>query len=795
MRLKFLAIIVAVFFAGANAFGQPDSVFNNAVKGMTKYRGGISIFQNADRFYFEFPASLFEKDILWYAEIKSGPLVTGAMASSSSSGQIINSIMIRLEKRDGKVFVRENTTPLDLRLADVPMSPADRERMQRSLKNINTPAVLLAIPVIATGADGNVLVDVSSLLKSNLSFFDVTKSFPGLTMADPNRSYIDFVKSFSNNIRFNVTLTCDVMASAGVFMDMMAKINSRSASVTVAHSIYILPEQKMMPRLADSRIGYFDNGFTELQYGSGYATKAYISKYRLEKKNPNAKLSEPVKPIVYYIGPDVPSKWRPAFKTAVEYWNKAYEAIGFKNAILAKDPPDDPNWSAEDLGHSVIRWVNQPVANANGPRTVDPRTGEILSAHIMIWEDVFTMATQWYYLQGFGSDKRAAKLPLPDDIAQALMKYIVAHEIGHSIGLRHNHRASQVYTTAELRDKKFTDMHGSVGSIMSYGRINYIAQPGDGVTNLIPQLGPYDFFAIKYGYEPISSANSPEAEIPTLNKWLEQQRTDNKLLWSAEDKVAYQDPMVITENLGNDRIDAARLGLLNLQRAVDNLPNAIGQSPQDINLLMSYYKAAIGERDNWLLAATKELYGFMEFRYQDPRQYEFITVPADRKKQVLEYLLGELKTVSPLFTEEMRRLFPPDELVKMITSGQISILSQMTGEQVFLNMNINAALGHPDYSPSRYLEDIANAIFAELNESQVNINPVRRNLQYTLVAQLISFLELKYDSPIAAIVQPAARKVLAGLLDILKAAPIQNVDIETQSHIKNLVVLVSKSLN
>ena len=320
----------------------------------------------------------------------------------------------------------------------------------------------------------------------------------------PDRSYVRGVRAFARNVEVSSFLTFRAAEPSAV-------------SVVVRHSLTRLPDRPMMPRHFDPRVGFFSTAFDDYTGAdaAGIVKRELVNRYRLEKKDPAAAVSEPVQPIVYYIGRGVPARWRPYFHQAVEDWQGAFEKAGFAKAIVAKDAPteaEDPTWDPSDTRYSVIRWLEQPVVNAMGPHTGDPRTGEILSAHVLIWSEVLSLAESWYVAQTAATNESARKVPLPDEVMGRLLRYVVGHEVGHSLGLRHNHRASQVFTVAQLRDPAFAEKYGPTPSIMSYGRFNYVAQPGDGVTSIVPRIGPYDEFAIHWGYAPIPDAKTPQAE-------------------------------------------------------------------------------------------------------------------------------------------------------------------------------------------------------------------------------------------------------------------------------------------
>ena len=711
------------------------------------YEGLFRVHQVGKKWYFEIAPDVLGKDMIWYAEFAEAPY--GVAASPKELGRRV----VRWERDDDAIVVRDMSNTLLLRPAfAVTAAQVQPSAADLAMENVAFPAILFSFPLAAEGEGNTAVIDVTALFAGNILDFDVTPVLRGsgyqAAAPDPARSKIARMRAFPQNLLVQSLLTFPLTAGP-----------SSAATIVVSHSLVLLPQEPMMPRYFDSRVGYFttDYGVVSADDGPGIINTRIISRYRLEKSDPAAELSDPVQPIVFYLPPEIPERWRPYVRQGIEDWQVAFEGAGFSQAIVAKDAPDaaqDPDWDPSDARYSVIRWVPQPFANAMGPHLADPRTGEILSAHVILWDDVLKMAELWYFTQASAVDQRAQMLPLPADLLGEVVRYIVCHEVGHSLGLRHNHRASQAFSTEQLRDPAFAEQYGPVASIMSYGRFNYVTQPGDGVQHLVPQIGPYDMFAINYGYRPIPGCDSPDAEEEILDGWATAVRDNPWLAFGGEDTVAAVDPTVLTENLGSDRIESARLGIANLERMLEYLVPATSREHEGFELLDRVYRTIIANRTTWLLGAAKELGGVVERRTLAVGEEPFVRVSVQRQREILTFLLENLRRAGPFLRPDIVNRITPMNAIKPVMDSQNAILDAMLAGGVYKQM-MDATILNPQeaYPLADYLNGIKDGLFSELRDENPQIDAIMRGSQrrfVTTIKQLLSAYENTMDPMMAA---------------------------------------------
>jgi hypothetical protein len=704
--------------------------------------GVFAVHRIGDKVYFEIPHDSFGRLMLWQAEVAKGP------AGVSWGGMSLGSSVVRWERRNNRVYLWKVAFA----------KRGDGKAVRTAVDSANLDTIVASFPVEAEGKDRSTVIQATSMFTSDNPDLSIRRAAGGAGGGgvDESRSYLSEVKAFPTNIEVRSLLTFRgggagglvAVPTPGPSRSRLGGAGGRSMTALVHYSLVMLPKEPMKARHHDPRVGYFVESYENYDDPKMWVMQKHIiTRFRLEKKDPTAAVSEPVQPIVFYLSREVPEKWRPYLKKGVEDWKPAFEAAGFKDAIICRDAPErteDPNWDPEDARYSVIRWVAEPVANAMGPHVHDPRSGEIVSAHIIFWHDIAKLTQLWYFVQCSGVDPRARHLPLPQDLTGDLLRFVACHEVGHTLGLRHNHRASQAYSIAQLRDPKFTAKHGNVASIMSYGRYNYVAQPEDGIKNLIPVLGPYDTFAICWGYKPIAGL-----ERATLDEWAARQVQEPFLRFGGEDGPSTADPTVLTENIGSDRLVATELGMKNLDRALDHLIPATTTKGEDFALLEEAYRAILTHRANWLAGVAKEVGGVVEHRTLAGRGGEaFEKVPKERQKEAVQFLLAHAFTKpTRLLDRAILRQFRYQGVANDVMSQQRGLLQSLLSDSR-LNRLVDAEVLAPEeaYTVSDLVNDLQDGIWSELKAAQPKVDPLRRNLQRAYLEILRKEFDTKESS-------------------------------------------------
>jgi hypothetical protein len=690
--------------------------------------GIFKVHRVGDNVYFEIPKTQLGRDFLWVTQIKRNTLGAGY------GGQAVASRVVRWELASQRVFLKT----IDYDITADPSKP-----IAQAVADSNNPAIIRAFPVLVSSPNGDPVIDVTGLFLNEVTEFSPRQSL-GARGMDQSRSYLEKVVSFPQNINVQVTQTYTAGAGADAPGGGRGRGGMRGSSGTVVlfHSLVQLPEHPMTPRLYDSRVGYFADARYDYSREEPRAVqRTFINRYRLVKKDPNAAVSDPVTPIVYYVDPATPTKFVPWIKKAIEDWKPAFEAAGFSNAIVAKEAPsreEDPDWDAEDVRYSVIRWLPSTTENASGPHVSDPRSGEILNADIQLYHNVQNLAAMWYFTQVAPLDPRAQKLPLPDPLMGRLIEFVVAHELGHTLGLRHNMKASSLYTLAQVRDKAFVKANGHTPSIMDYARFNYVAQPEDGIAveDLIPRIGPYDRFAIRWGYAPVPGASTPDDERPTLDSWAREQEKDPTLRFMTSDESEGDpfpfDPGEQREAVGDsDPTGATALGLKNLQRVAALLIPATSRATEPYDDLYEAYTRVVTQ---WRLELghVANVVGGMDSRelYSSQAGVRFTPVSKARQAAAVQFLLANaFTTPSFLIQPDLLRRIEPTGIVSRVRIAQNSLMNALLQNSRLDRMVEQAAVDPAVYSPLQMLTDLRVGLWRELATPAVPIDIYRRNVQ------------------------------------------------------------------
>jgi len=671
--------------------------------------GGITVHRVDDRYFFEIPDSLVRRDFLFVSRLAGLPANFGGLASA---GMSVEDRVVRWERSGDRVL---------LRTMEVSAYADDSLAIAQSVATNNIGPILASFPIQAFGRDSaTYVIDVTDFFSGD------TPGISGLNAAsrrqfqvrrlDPARSFINTVKSFPLNVEVRHTQTFE----AG---EPPADRSSNTISMEMRQSIVLLPKQPMRPRYADERIGFMS--VERVNYGldeQKAATQKFVRRWRLEPKDPAAyargELVEPVKPIVYYLDPATPAKWRPYVRQGIEDWQKPFEVAGFKNAIMAKDPPtpeQDPDWDPEDIRYSVVRWAASLVRNAVGPSTADPRTGEIIESDITWYHNHMRSYRNRLMVETGAANPAARSLEIPEELMGETMRKVITHEVGHALGLPHNMVASASFPVDSLRKPSFTRKYGVSATIMDYARQNYVAQPGDGLEpkDFIRRLGPFDDYVINWGYRVLPQAATPEAERPVLNGWYVNQKGPMPYRYVPQ-QLGSVDPRAQTEDLSDDPVRASGYAVANLKRVVPNLVPWITKPGQDFEDLEELYGEAVGMWSQYMGHVVTLIGGVnVDFKTAEQSGPVYRPVPKARQKAALQFLTDNaIKSPEWLAPEDILSRIGPQSGNAALANRQANTIGQLLDARRLSRLSESEAIDAANAYPiAEYLGDLRRAVW------------------------------------------------------------------------------------
>jgi Met-zincin/Domain of unknown function (DUF5117)/Domain of unknown function (DUF5118) len=725
-------------------------------------KGLFSTHVAGSRLYFEIPAKELGKDMMLVASLKGTPAGIGIR------GTLGNNALLRFERKENRILVRA------VNYRNVSSDTANR--INRAMPIIQFYPVIAAFNVEAYGADSAAVIDVTRMFTGGVQ--ELT-AFGQRVAVDPTRSFIERAVAFPGNVEVEASQTFTAAPTPGAAPNPFGGAPAGATTELYHFSIVKLPDVPMKPRFWDERVIWFRT--TAQDFGSSQQRvpdRTFINRWRLEKKDPSAALSEPVKPITYYVDPATPAWLVPWVKKGIEEWQGAFEAAGFRNAIVAKDAPNDPDFSGEDASVSMVRWLPTPVQNAVGPSTVDPRTGEILDADVQMYHNIMSLQRTWYFTQVGHLDPRAQSLQFPDTLMGRLIQFVVAHEVGHTLGFPHNMKASSMYPLDSIRSASFVKRMGHSPSIMDYARFNYVAQPEDNIAlaDLTPRVGTYDTFAVKWGYSPIPGAATPEAEKPTLDSWARMQDT---IPWfrSADDRgIAGADPGEVSEAVGDaDAVRATEYGIRNLKRLAPMIER-IGESVkgEDFSDVADVYNGIIGQWRTELGHVTRIIGGVNRQTKATSQSGDVYTPVSGARQRAAMKFLQENAFTTPtwLLDPSVLRKIEPQGSIDRIGNAQAGVLAAVVSNDRLVRMiELDALPNSGDrYTLPAMLTDLRRGLWSEIYGGKA-IDAYRRRLQRAYLDAMASKINPPPPNPALAAfgaAGPSAR-ALADFRGLLRA--------------------------
>lgn len=787
-------------------------------------KGLIDVHKIKDKYLFEIPDSLLGSEMMTITRYSKTPAGGGIFG-----GEEINRQVVSWEKGlNDNILLRSITYVI--------MSPDDDKPMAQAVKNSTSDPIVgnydvLAYKKDASGKITGYVLDLSTTFDADVQTFSldpIKKQLLNIEKFQKDKSFISKISSFPINteIRSVKTFTTtppkiNTTPTKQIGVNLPSALDAGVITVEINTSMILLPKTPMRKREFDARVGYFANQFGVFEEDSQKSdTKVFAVRWRLEPKSAEdaqkqkmGELIEPLKPIVYYIDPATPEKWKKYIKQGIDDWQIAFENAGWKNAIRGEYwPENDPTMSLEDARFSVLRYFAAEIQNAYGPNVHDPRSGEILESHIGWYHNIMSLLRNWYMIQTAAVDPAARNKKFDDKLMGELIRFVSSHEVGHTLGLRHNMGASSATPVEKLRDKEYQNKNGHTSSIMDYARFNYVAQPEDSVTSLFPRIGDYDKWAIKWGYSYFEDTKT-EAEEKTFLNEMTKEAYKNRRLWFGSETSPY-DPRYQTEDIGDNAMRASEYGIKNLKRILPNLLKWSREDGESYAELDELYGALTGQFRRYMGHVTKNVGGI----YDSPKTYDmtgnqFEVVPKTIQKDAVAFLNTQLFTTPIwLLNQDVLSKINPDNGVEAIKAMQDATLNSLLAGDRMVRLMETSSVNKDNYSVDELMTDLNKGIFSELkNKNSIDI--YRRNIQKLYVDKMVELLKpgkasvrsvkvgvtYGFDTRSVDLAQTdlpsIARGQLNGLKNELKLSAPRMTDRMSKYHVLDLIYRIGEGLD